>query len=130
MLVSSISFLAYILSSYQIESLLASRLYKIKENEPGQAKSNLIIPSRCNSIKVLLVDLVPEKLLCRCCKSKSRQEIALEKAREALNAEMNMLDIVKSMRYFKLALEHLVSKEVESELKDRSENVYIDVCSV
>ena len=39
---------------------------------------------------------------------------------------MNMLDIVKSMRYFKLALRHLLSKEVEKELRDGSKMVFVD----
>ena len=40
-----------------------------------------------------------------------------------------MVDIVKQMRYFKLALGRLLTKEVEGELKRQSESIYIEVSS-
>ena len=90
---SSMTFLAFILSYDRIEGFLASQLYKIKDS--GSNENKKIILPKCNGIKVFLVQLVPNKLLCRCCNKKSRQEFALKRAREKLNDEMNMLDIVK-----------------------------------
>ena len=60
---STLSFIVVIFNFSRIESYLAANLFKIKKSE-----DELITPTRCNSIKVLLVSLLPKKLLCRHCK--------------------------------------------------------------
>ena len=54
----------------------------------------------------------------------------LEKAQQALDAEMNMVDIVMMVRYFKLALQHLLTPSARAELlKLSKEKVLIEVSS-
>lgn len=92
---TTMTILAYILSYDRIEAFLASRLYKIKPQEPGSKEANEILLPKCHGIVIFLAEVIPKKLLCRCCTKKSRQEIALFRAREKLDDEVNMLDIVR-----------------------------------
>ena len=53
--------------------------------------------------------------------------MALEKAQQALEAEINMTDIVTQIRYFKIALKHLLSQSDETKFLKLSKTVNIDV---
>ena len=48
------------------------------------------------------------------------------KAREALNKEINIVSIVRKLRFFKLAYHELLTKEVRQKLKIQSRYVLID----
>ena len=74
-----------------------------------------------------MLKVLPKKLQYRCCKLKTRHDMALEKAQQALEAEINMTDIVTQIRYFKLALKHLLSQSDETKFLELSKTVYIDV---
>ena len=51
-----------------------------------------------------------------CCKL-NREERAFEKAREKLEKELNMLELLKSLRYHDLALKKLLSADIRFSLK-------------
>ena len=48
------------------------------------------------------------------------------KAREALSEETDIMEIIKSIRYFNEALKHLLPGDIRRTLKDRGEFVIID----
>ena len=48
------------------------------------------------------------------------------KAREALNKEINIVSIVRQLRFFKLAYHELLPKEARKKLKKQSRYVLID----
>lgn len=87
---------------------MASRLYKIKGVSTREDVS--IHPPRLLNIVEFFIDLIPEFLRRRCCK-KTRTMRAIEKARERLSKEINILDIVKSRRLIQSAMKLLLSKE-------------------
>lgn len=60
-----------------------------------------------------------------CCKL-NRKDRAFEKAREKLEKELNMLELLKSLRYHNLALKKLLSADVRFSLKQQTRHVIID----
>ena len=50
----------------------------------------------------------------------------MEMARKKLDQEINIIEIVKSRRFFKKALKILLSKKKRMELKERSRYISID----
>ena len=83
----------------------------------GNAAAEEIKPTRFLNLWEYLVDLLPSCLLC--CR-KTRRWRGIDKARKILDAELNIIDIVKSRRYFHLALTHLLPKNKRKELIARS----------
>ena len=61
------------------------------------AKGKPIIVKRYSNILEYFLSLLPA--FCRCCK-KSRKQRRLEKARALMNAEINLIEMVKARRYF------------------------------
>ena len=60
LLTSTISFIAVIFNYNLIESYLATNLFKMKqEKDSSPEDSTIIIPSRCFSIRVLMISLFP-----------------------------------------------------------------------
>jgi len=49
----------------------------------------------------------------------------IEKARKALEKEVNIIDIVKSIRYFQMSLHYLLPQRKLEELKEKSRYIYI-----
>lgn len=68
---------------------------------------------------------LPRFLICKCLKP-DRLERGFEKARSQLLQEINIIEIVKSRRFFKKALKGLLSKKKRYELKERSRYYSID----
>ena len=64
-------------------------------------------PGRCANQLEYLRELVPRCLRCRCC-GPSRVERAFMQAREQLQTETSIIEIVKSRRLFELAIKHLL----------------------
>ena len=59
--------------------------------------------------------------LSKCCQlSKSRREVAIEMARKKLNKELNIIEIVKSWRYFGRALHYLLPEKKRFDLKEKA----------
>ena len=62
--------------------------------------------SRCPHFGAYLLSWVPICLQC-CCTKRGKQR-ARAKARSQLSKEMNMVDLLKSMRYFNMAIDLLL----------------------
>ena len=86
-----------------------------------------MVPRRCYNPKEYARDLLPKVILriCKCCKP-DRLERGFEKAREDLLKEINIIEIVKSRRFFNKAIKLLLSKKKRMELKERSRYIPID----
>ena len=85
------------------DNYLASRLYKIDNNIEGQnrtkSKGIAIKPPRWCNIYEYLLDMTPDCLRCKRCKKSKKME-SLEIARIQMAEEINILEIIKSRRYF------------------------------
>ena len=55
-----------------------------------------------------------------CCK-KGRRERGIQKARAALDKELDVLELVKSMRFFRMAIKRLLSADEINKLKEQSQ---------
>ena len=51
-----------------------------------------------------------DKICCKCCIRRSRRDIAMQMAREKLDKEINIIEIVKSWRYYNIALKFLLTE--------------------
>ena len=111
------------------DDLMVSRLFKIKK--PAEEinpdfdffkKSDYIKLYDSPNCKEWLISLIPTK--CICCK-KDRREIAMEKAREKLNKEVNIIEIVKSWRYYERCLKYLLPEKTRMDFKERSRYITI-----
>ena len=113
------TFFAMILGFWNYKSfdnMMATSLFKIKNLGPASEsdKASYIEESTTPYCKDLLMSLLPG--CCIFCTS-NRKELALEKAREKLNFETNIIDTIRSRRYMKLALRHLLPKDTRKALK-------------
>ena len=61
--------------------------------------------------------ILPRKMVC--C-HQSRKQIALNKARESLEKEVDVLKLIRSRRFVHLALKHLLEPPLRKEFKARS----------
>ena len=77
------------------ESQIDSKSSKTKDQ--GQSQSEFYPSNRCPNFKDYFLSCVPSCLLC--CKQ-SRREKAFTKARDKLEKEMNIIELIKSQRYF------------------------------
>ena len=66
---------------------------------------------------------VPTRFVC--CKM-NRQEKAFDKAREKLEKELNVIELIKSRRYFAKALKMLVPPETRLRLREQTRYLLID----
>ena len=67
--------------------------------------------------------VLPQKLVC--CK-KSRQDIAIEKAIREMDDEIDIIEMIKSRRFFKTAFRQLIPSEERMRLKEKSRYIMID----
>ena len=79
--------------------------------------------SMCGNLAEYVADKFPKCLVC--CK-KGRRKRGIQKARAALEKEIDVLELVKSMRFFRMAIKRLLSKDEISKLKERSQFFTID----
>lgn len=97
---------------------MGANLYKIKE-DPAESESKDFNPSFIPSNFSTLRDYILDKLTCCCPRAQSRRRNrfkSVEKARSMLAAELNVLHIVKTLRYSKKALEILLSAKDREKL--------------
>ena len=62
-----------------------------------------------------------------CCKQ-GRYHEALEKAREVLEKEIDLIRLIRSRRYIHLGLKHLLDAPLRKELKEKSKYKDVDNC--
>ena len=68
---------------------------------------------------------LPRFLICKCLRP-DRLERGFEKARGQLLEEINIIEIIKSRRFFQKALKVLLTKKKRLELKERSRYISIN----
>ena len=96
---------------------MASRLFKIKKENTENIKydnyseqSNYFLPPKFDNLKQYAMHVLPPKLVC--CK-KSRKERAIAKAIKEMDDEIDIIEMIKSRRYFKEALRNMMSAQSE-----------------
>ena len=109
-LISGISFLLSILNFNHLNGFLASRLFKADQMALEAFSTN-------DSIKAFIIGLLPRKLVC--CRER-RKQVVMEQARAALEKELDIVHLVRSRRFIKIALKHLLGRQLRKEFKARS----------
>ena len=107
-----------LLNYNHLESYIASRLFKISEKNPNMKKSTSFTASKYGNLAEYTLDAIPTCLVC--CKKPKRYR-AIQKARAALVKEIDVLELVKSIRFFKKGFEHLLSSDELRRLEETSE---------
>ena len=111
---SAMSIFLGIWNHNNFDNYLASRLYKIQPFDEDDSRGEEIKPTRFFNVCEWLYDLVPSCLRCRCF-HKTHRMIGIEKAREQLANEINIVEIVRSRRLINKAIKLLLPKEKHSE---------------
>lgn len=117
LLFSGSAFLVSIWNYNMFDNYMVSRLYKLEHPDQDSRhlkdtfrESNFIKPRRFYNPKEYFRDLLP-KWLCFCASCKAdRHERGFELARKRLASETNIIENIKSRRYFNAALRFLLSK--------------------
>ena len=109
---------------------MASKLYKIKKPEDEEQKSKTYFerstffkPSKLRNLRDYMIDSLPNRL--KCCKE-TRQERAIKKAITEMDKEIDIIEMIKSRRFFKMAIRKLLSHKDRLDLKERSRYIMID----
>jgi len=108
------------------ENYMASRLYKLEDSDQDTRQirdkfkqSDFMKPRRCYNPKEYFRDLCPSWVcFCRQCKP-DRLERGFSEARGLLKHETNIIEIIKSRRYFNAALRFLLTKKQRMRIKER-----------
>ena len=93
----SVAVVLMILNYQHLENYMTVNLFKL---ETKFKTDQQIKPPRCANIADYFINLLPGGLRCSCCKKSSLNDRALEKARDQLGAETNVIDLVKNIRFF------------------------------
>ena len=110
MLISGVGYIIAIWNFNMFDNYMVTRLFKMKRPESGDndekswgEKSEFMSPQILYNPKDCIRDLCPTFVCSRIMKS-NRRERAFENARDALEKEINIIEIIKSRRYFNGAL--------------------------
>ena len=111
-LISGITILMSIFSYNHFDEYMATRLFRTKPKNQQidniiKEKPDQLQPTKYFNSCFYVADLLPAKI--RCCK-KSRRQRSLEKARQNMDEEFNVIQIIHAHRYFNRALRLLLSK--------------------
>jgi hypothetical protein len=119
-MVSTFAILVGILNYQHFDTTLASQLFKLRKPNSNNSISaaEFFKPTKCGNVKELCQDTFG------CCRKNPRARM-LDKARQTLEQEVNIVDMVRSMRYFKMSLRHLISQKKRDELEENSRYIYI-----
>ena len=91
-----------------LDNFMISHLYKASTGKKASFSSEEALErSRCPHLGAYLLSWVPSFLVC--C-SKRGKEKTRAKARAQLSKEMNMVELLRSQRYFSMAMNLLLSK--------------------
>ena len=116
-LISGIGFILSIFNHNYLENYLVFKLFK--------SKAVSLMTTQTEMIKeYCLFNWLLSKLAC-CC-NKQRKWTAMEKSREALSKETDIIRLIRSQRFVHLALKHLLEPGVLKKLKSQSELKEID----
>ena len=117
-LISGIVFTLSIFNYNFLENYLVYKLFKSKAVSLTTTQSEMIK-------EFCLGNYLLSKLAC-CCK-KSRKFIAMQRSREALFKEADVIRLIRSRRFVHLALKHLLDPGVRKELKSQSQFREVDI---
>ena len=130
-ILTSIAALLNTIWNYQaFDNFMVSRLFKIKRPKEEIladtgffSQSEYIKLSIVPNLRNWCLSCVPR--CCFCC-GYSRKEKALQLARAKLDKEVNIIEIVKSWRYFESAIRFLLTERKRLDLKERSRYLTVD----
>ena len=91
-------------------------------------RSKFVDSHSVGNLKAYFDDCLPEwfkNIFCSCCCSRSRIETTFELGRDQMNFETNIIEIIKSRRYFSAALKILLTPEQRAKLKERTRYITI-----
>ena len=114
-----------------LDNYMVARLFKVRIDEQVSKKKKSrnenqseFLATKCGPyFKDYVLSWVPSCMLC--CKL-SRREKAFAKARDRLEKEMNIIELVKSRRYFAKALKTLLPKSKRIELREQTRYILVD----
>ena len=98
------------------DNFLVSRLFKARKIVNGEELTKKLEPPLFLNIVEWLIDSSPKCLRCKRCCKKSERLRELELAREKLNNEINIIEIVKSRRLIKKVIKQLIGEEMNSKM--------------
>lgn len=102
------------------DTTMASQLFKIQADDQDKhsGQTQLFTPTKTGNLKELIIDTLRSfhcgrrRQACR----KSRRARMIDRARKQLEKEVNIIDIIKSRRYFVMALRQLLPQKKREEL--------------
>ena len=129
MLVTFFSLLTINWNYNSFDNFMVQRLFKITrprteidDDTEYFERSEYIKVGKLPNCTDWLLSFVPKRFACQ----RSRNEIAMKMAREKLDKEINIIEIVKSWRYFESALRFLLPEKKRLDFKERSRYIAID----
>ena len=96
-----------------------------KSNKEDDCNDQNYAPKKICNIKEYFLEMIPIIMTVKCCR-RNEKHAAIEKARKALNKEVNIINIIRILRYLKLAMRQVLPKHVRFEAKRRSRYVVLD----
>ena len=105
-LISGLALFLSIVNHSNLETYLVSKTFKFE--------AAVLKTSQTENIKNAFIGILPKCMIC--CK-KSRKHAAMDKAREELQKEVDIIEIIQSRRYFKLALKQLLEPQLQRKLE-------------
>ena len=117
------------------DNYMVSRLFKFKKidaktnlSKPYFQRAEFIDHRKYRNLLEYLINKMPclkHICCCKCCR-KSRAQRGMDKAREKIMKEINIVEIVKKLRYVTDALNYLLPEKKRFEIKQRNRYVQID----
>ena len=108
------------------DNYMVSRLFKVKKIDAKTNKSNsyfqradFIDPSNYHNCLEYFIDKIPclkRYYCCKCCR-KDRAQRGMDKARKYIQKEINIVEIIKKLRYVTDALNHLLPEKKRFKIK-------------
>ena len=99
----------------KFDNMLVSRLFKIRRETTGE--DDEIVNSCMPNCTDWIFSLLPN--FCICCK-RARKEVAMQKARDKLASETNIVGIIRATRYMEIALRQLIPAQELRKLKEKA----------
>ena len=109
---------------------MVQRLYKIEKKDAKKKvytnyddRSEFIYPCCMSNARDAICDILPSCL--QCCRS-GKQDKSIAMGRDKLEKESNIIEIIKSRRYFNASLKILLSKRQRMRLKERTRYLHVN----
>ena len=109
---------------------MVQRLYKIEKNDAKKKvytnyddRSEFIYPCCMSNARDAFCDILPSCF--QCCRS-GKQDKSIALGRDKLEKESNIIEIIKSRRYFNASLKILLSKRQRMRLKERTRYLHVN----